>query len=254
MLHKKIFVITILFSFIFSGSCFAQTLDFYFNEGLRLESLPNEKKALEQYQLAVKSSPYSLKALYKCSELCARIGSREKNESRRDAFFNAALSYAKIAIKYHKNTDDANVAMSIAMGKIALTKSGKDKISFVKDIKYYADQALKINPKNFKAWHILGKWNYEIANLNFFEEAAVNLLYGGLPDASFKNAVYAYEKARSLNPKFCLNYLELAKCYKKIGNNPMALQLLQQLLVIPIGTEDDSIIKQEARELIKNWN
>lgn len=238
----------------FPGAAFAQNFDSYFNEGLKQEALPNEKKALEQYQLAVKSSPYSLKGLYKCSELCARIGSREKNDNTRDAFFNAALAYAKIALKYHSKTDDANIAMSIAMGKIALTKSGKDKISYVKDIKYYADQALKINPNNFKAWHIIGKWNYEVANLNFFEETAVNLLFGGLPDASFKNSVNAYEKARSLNPKFCLNYLELAKSYKKIGNNKMALLLLKQLLVIPNSTEDDPLIKREARGLLNSWN
>ena len=252
--YKKILIGFLLVLCSFFESVFAQSFDSYFNEGLRLESLPNEKKALEQYQLAVKSSPYSLKGLYKCSELCARIGSREKNDNRRDAYFNAALSYAKIAIKYHAKTDDANVAMSIAMGKIALTKSGKDKISYVKEIKYYADQALKINPSNFKAWHIIGKWNYEVANLNFFEEAAVNLLFGGLPDASFKNAVYAFEKARLLNPKFCLNYLELAKSYKKLGNNMMAIKILQQLLTIPNSTEDDSIIKQEAKGLINSWN
>lgn len=255
MINKIALYFLAIILFTVSGkSTFAQSFDNYYNEGLRLEAIPDEKNALIQFQMALKASPYNLKALYKCSELCARIGSRETKTSDRERYYHSALTLAKVAMKYYPKTDDANVAMSIAMGKIALTKSGKDKISYVKDIKFYADAAIKINPNNFKAWHIIGKWNYEVANLTFLEEAAVKLLFGGLPNASFTDAINAFEKAKSINPKFCLNYLELAKSYKKAGNTAAAISLLQQLITLPNSNEDDPIIKREAKSLIQSWN
>ena len=123
----------------------------------------------------------------------------------------------------------------------------------VKDIRHLADAAIKLNPNNFKAWHILGKWNYEVSNLSMIEKAATRVFYGGLPDASFTASINAYEKARQLNPNFSLNYLELAKAYKKNHQKQKAISLLKMMLPLPIQTEDDPRIKKEAAELIKSW-
>jgi tetratricopeptide (TPR) repeat protein len=143
--------------------------------------------------------------------------------------------------------------MAIAVGRTVLIKSGKEKIRSVKDIKRYADIALKTNPNNFKAWHILGKWNYEVSNLNMIERSATIIFYGGLPDASLKNAIADYEKAKALSPSFMLNYLELAKAYHRNDDTKMAITQLQKLLTLPIQTEDDPRIKAEAQKLIQDW-
>jgi tetratricopeptide (TPR) repeat protein len=123
----------------------------------------------------------------------------------------------------------------------------------VKEIKKFADKAIQINPNNFKAWHILGKWHYEISNLNFFEKAAIKLFYGGLPESSFKISIKSYEKAKSINSKFCLNYLELAKAYEKNDDINQAITNLKLLLQLPNSIEDDFAIKQEASDLLKKW-
>jgi tetratricopeptide (TPR) repeat protein len=143
--------------------------------------------------------------------------------------------------------------MAMSLGRIALTKSGKEKIVTVKDIKKHADQALKINPNNFKAWHILGKWHYEVSDLNFIESAAVKLFFGGLPESSFSMAINAYEKAKKIAPEFCLKYLELAKAYYKNDQKSLAISQLKKVIQLPSSTADDIIIKKEAGTLIKNW-
>lgn len=236
----------------FSNS-YAQDYNAHIKEGDRLEAIPNEKGALHEFKEALKLQPLNLYALTKCSELCSRIGAREKGIKSRDSYFHAALIYGKTAIKYFPENDEANVVIAIATGRLALTKSGKEKIATVKEIRHYAEKALQINPSNFKAWHIIGKWNYEISNLSMFERAATKIFYGGLPQASFKASIEAYEKARALNPGFTLNYLELAKAYKKNDNRQKAVSLLKMLLTLPVKTEDDPRIKKEAAELIKHW-
>lgn len=222
-------------------------------EADRLESIPDEKAAFSKFKLILKLDSVNLYALTKCSELCSRIGKREQDTRSRDSYYEAAVIYAKNALRLYPQSDEANVVMSIAIGRTSLVKSGREKIAAAKEIKHYAETALKINPNNFKAWHIIGKWNYEVSDLNLMEKAATKIFYGGLPNASLKNSIVAYEKARILNPTFLLNFLELAKAYKRNNEKQKGIALLKALLSLPSKIEDDPQIKKEAATLIKNW-
>lgn len=247
---KTVFFL-LFYSFILLPFGHGQALDGLISEGDRLEALPNEKAALNKFKEVLQADPDNLYALTRCSELCSRIGNREKSSASRDAYYATALSYARTALRVNAHSDEANVVMAIALGRTVLVKSGKEKISAVKDIKTYADNALKINPKNFKAWHVLGKWHYEVSDLNMMEKAATRIFYGGLPDASIKQSIVAYERARSLSPGFMLNYLELAKAYKRNDENGKATAFLKTLITLPNKTEDDPRIKAEATKLLK---
>ncbi|HRD56895.1 MAG TPA: hypothetical protein PK504_02550 [Ferruginibacter sp.] len=238
---------------IFCFGVFAQSFDMLIKEAEALEAAPQEKAALLKFKEALKQNPTSLLALWKCSELCSRIGNREKDTKVRDAYYLQAKTYAGTALQHYPNSDDANVSMAIAMGRMAMVKSGKEKIEAVKDIKRYADIALKNNIRNFKAWHIIGKWHYEVSNLNMMEKAATKVFFGGLPASSLKDAIKAYEFAKALNPNFSLNYLELAKAYKRNDEKNKAIETLKKVADIPSYTEDDPRIKTEAAQLLKNW-
>jgi len=243
-----------IFIFLCSLPNFAQDAATFIKEAEHLEALPNEKGAFEKFKLALVHDPGNVYVLTKCSELCSRIGNRETNTDNRDAYYAAAISYSKKALALAPQNDEANVSMAIALGRIALLKSGKEKITAVKDIKHYADFAIKYNRQNFKAWHVLGKWNYEVSNLNAIERAAIKVFYGGLPDASFKKAIEAYDMAKKIKPDFVLNYLELAKAYHKNNQKDMAIANLKALLLLPNKTEDDARIKTEARNLLAKWS
>jgi predicted Zn-dependent protease len=242
-----------LLSLLFTLCSFAQDVNVIINEGNKLEAIPDEKAAFQKFKEALKIQPINLYALTKCSELCSRIGHREADTKSRDSYYKAAIIYAQTALKVSPLNDEANIAMAIALGRTVLIKSGKEKISAVKGIRKYADIALKSNPNNFKAWHILGKWNYEVSNLSMIERSSAKIFFGGLPDASLKNAIADYEKARLLSPNFLLNYLELAKAYKKNDQAKNGIALLKKLLTMPNQTEDDPAIKAEAQKLIADW-
>jgi tetratricopeptide (TPR) repeat protein len=231
----------------------AQSASQLYAEGVQLETNFQELSALYKYRNVLLVSPNHQQALYKCCELMCRIGARESNKKNRDIYFQGAIMYANVLLNLFPNHDETYVALAMSMGRIALTKSGKEKIAMVKDIRNHAERAIAINPSNFKAWHILGKWHYEVSNLSFIEETAVKLFYGGLPDASFTKSIQAYEKARVLHAQFALNYLELAKAYNKKDNKPKAIEMLRLLLKLPIQTEDDPRIHREAKDLLNRW-
>ncbi|RYF85697.1 MAG: tetratricopeptide repeat protein [Chitinophagaceae bacterium] len=120
-------------------------------------------------------------------------------------------------------------------------------------IKKHVDVAIKSNPNNYLAWHILGRWNYEISNVSAVERAGAKLFYGGVPHGTLANAIMYFEKARSLEPLFILNYLSLADAYHKNGQIDKAIAILGNVQQIAATTEDDAQHKADAARKIKSW-
>ncbi|MEO6254318.1 MAG: hypothetical protein ABIO79_13475 [Ferruginibacter sp.] len=240
---------------IFSGTAgFTQDINALIKEGNRLESVPDEKAAFHKFKEVLKLNATNIYALNKCSELCSRIGQREtRNTKLRDEYYLAAKIYAETSLKIDPKNGEANCVMAIALGRSSLSKSGKEKIIAAREIKKYVDAAIANDPKNFKAWHVLGRWQYEISNLNGLERSLVKILYGGLPPATLKQSITAFEKARSLRPEFILNYFEMAKAYEDNNNKGKAIAYLNLMLTLPNQTEDDPKIKEMGRALLKDW-
>lgn len=229
-----------------------QTVEFLIEKGIDLEKKINEVQAYKTYQEVLKLQPLHLFALVRCSELASRIGKLQNSEKLQEKYYTDALAYAKRAIKVKNDDSDANLVLSLAFGRLALLKSGSERVEYVKEIKAYAEKSLRLNRSNFKALHVLGKWHYEVSNLNMIELAAVRLFYGSLPDASLDSSVYFYEKAKVLSPTFSLNYLELAKAKKRKGDKKSAVQLLKVIFTLPPTSSEDGLIRSEANRMLRS--
>lgn len=241
---------SVLFCFCFLESV-AQTEQSMVADAVQLEKSLREEAALEKLTYVLQKNPNHYYALWKASELCSRLGSKQPTKKDKMAYFIIGRKYAESAIKSCLKCADGYYALSVAMGKIALTAPNKDKIEAVKGIKSNAEKALQFNPQHGRAWHVLGKWHYEVDGLNVVEKTAVKIMYGGLPAASIEQSITAYEKAKQLEPYFALNYLELAKAYKRAGKKAQAIATLQKLSTIPKQTSDDDRIKAEGQALLE---
>lgn len=230
----------------------AQTEQQLMTQAEKLEAALNEQGAFNTYKRVLQKAPNNFVALWKLSELCSRIGNRQTSTQQKQRYFSWGKEYAQAAIKVAPAAADGYYALAVATGRLALSKSGKEKINAVKEIRANAEKALKINPQHFKAWHVMGKWHYEVSNLGIFEKAGLKLIYGGLPPASLQQSIQAYEKSKALEPYFALNYLELAKAYNRDGKHDKAILLLKQLPSLPDKTADDARIKKEGAALLKN--
>ena len=223
------------------------------NAANKMELMMDENGALNKFKEILKIQPTNIYALNKCSELCSRIGKWQSNKKIISDYYNAAKSYAGIALKLEPKNAEANCVMAIALGRSSLNKGGKEKIATAKEIKKYVDISLKNDSQNFKAWHVLGRWNYELSNLNFIERTAAKLLYGNIPNGSIEEAIFAFEKANSITNGFILNYLELAKAYYKNDETSKAIATINKMLLLPNHTQDDAAIKLEGKMLLKDY-
>ena len=145
----------------------------------------------------IQHDPLHIDALCKTSELYNIIGKRRPTKEEQKQYYKTGESYARKALKVNPNHSEANFAMAISMGRMALISSGKDKVAAVKEIKTYADKCIQLDGKNFKGYHVLGKWHYEVSDLNSFERWIVKITYGALPPSSLDEAIKNYEKSKA---------------------------------------------------------
>lgn len=219
-------------------------------EAERMEQSFRETDALQRYKEVIRLQPNNLHALCRASDLSSRIGHRQPKNVQAN-YYRAAKTYAESALKINPQSPEANFVMSVAMGRMAMLTGGREKVQYVNDIKRYAENTLKYDPNNFKAYHVLGKWHYEVSNLTAFERAMARLLFGGLPKASLQDAIRYYEKSYSLEPNFSINYLELAKAYNRNNETKRAIDMLTRLQSVPNRIEDDARIKKEGKQLLE---
>lgn len=231
----------------------AQDLNVILNEARQYEAAFKDKEALDKYLQVLRYQPTHLGALVKTSELYSKLGKRQPTKEKQKQFYTSAKTYAQKALQVNASSSDANFVMAVAIGRVSLISSAEEKIKGVKDIKSYAEKSIRLDPTSYKGYHVLGKWHFEVSNLSSLEKWLVKVAFGALPESSLEDAIRNYEKSKQLNPGFLLNYLELAKSYRRQGKTAAAIKQLEALLKLPDQMSDDATIRKEAQKLLKDY-
>ncbi len=218
----------------------------------KLTSEKNEEAALKKYEEVLKKEPANYEALWNAAFLSCRIGNREVNDEKMATEYTNAKSYAQKALDVNPNDVHSNYVMAVAMGRIALIASAHDRVAASRDIKKYADLALNFDPEFAGGWHVSGLWHHKMANLNFLEKTAAQLLFGGIPDgASDDEAEKCFKQAIRLRTDYMLYYFDLAVFYDDEGEEDKALYMLNKALEQSDQTQDDPITRIKCLELIE---
>ena len=217
-----------------------------------LYNMYDDKQALNLYEKILDQDPDDYSALWKTSLLYSRIGNRFENDNDKQKYFEQAIEHAERALKIDSTGSQSNFVMGIAMGRKALISGARDRVAASRQIKKYADRAIASDSTNAGAWHLLGRWNFRVDNLGWFERAAANTLFGGIPDASTEKAAQYIQKAIALNDRFVLYYYDLANVYRELGKDQQAISICRQAQNVPALAPNDEEIKQDCKELIKD--
>lgn len=235
---------------IFAGMIYAQDVNAIIADAEKSERDLKESDALNKYKEVLTIQRENVTALWKAAELTGRIGSRLKNEDQQTTYLQQAQQYAAAALKAAHNDADANYAVAATAMRYAAITRGKERAHLLRDMKYYADSALMINPAHARALYVLGKWNFDIITMGVGDKAAAKVLFGGMPKASLEDAILYFEKARVADIFLMIDYLELAKAYIKFHQTDKAIEVLNKMMKLPPRTEDDPGYKIEGKALL----
>lgn len=248
---KKVLIALIVWLVILPSENKAQDIGALLREAQQLESAFRDQEALRKYSDVLRHQPNNLRILCKVSELHALLGRQLNPKEKQNEYYQLAQTYAQRALRLNPNFPDANFVMAFALGRTALVTSGEERIKAVKDIKTFAEKTILLDPAHYKAYHVLGRWHYEVSNLNSLERWLLKVTYGSLPKSSLESSFRYYEKSRQLNPGFLINYLELAKAYSRNDNDKKAIELLTALQKLPPVSSTDITIKAEGKKLLE---
>jgi tetratricopeptide (TPR) repeat protein len=234
-----------------SSRVFGQDINIQLKEASNLEKSLKETEALDKYKSIVATDPSNIQALEKSSELSAAVGARQADKKVKAEFYEQAKDYADKALAVNAGDAEANYARALAAQKLSEIETENKKIvADIKEVKTYTDKALAINPNHGKANYLLGKWNFQMVSLGWTKKAAIKVLFGGMPDATIENAFKYMEKCRIVEPYYVQNFLDLAKAYKYDNQPAKAIDVLNQLVKLPIRTADDATLKAEGKKLL----
>lgn len=229
----------------------AQDVNVLMKEASNFEKQLKEADAYKKYEQVAALDPKNITALVKCAEINCAIGQRQKDETTKAPYYNAAHKFALQAYAADSNNADANYAMAMVSGKLTeTTDENKQILAYARDTKKFAERAIKLNPGHAKANYTLGKWHLEMDNLSWIKKTAAKAIKGGLPKADIDSAVYYMEQCRKFDMYFVRNYLDLAKAYESKSRPMQEMDVLKQLVKLPNRTPDDAALKEEGKQML----
>lgn len=204
-------------------------------------------KALECYLPAEKLEPNNVSLLLKISRQYRHLMSDVANNGKKLEYGRIALAYDSRLSKLAPRDSDAQLSEAITYGKLMPYLGKKEQIAAAPVIKAAADRALKLNPRNDNAWHVLGRWNQALANVSSIKRALGGMLFGKLPTGSFDESVRCFNMAIAIEPSRARNYIELGHTYALAGQPENARKFLKKGLSIPNHEKDDPEMKELGR-------
>lgn len=210
------------------------------------------KKALDIYEKVLEIDPDNVEALSEAGLLLTKIGNKDPKKNEKEVYFTKALNYTKKAVTLNPNSYMANYTFGVALGRMGDIQGARERVKNSQIIKNHTEKALQINPNHGPSWHLLGRFNYRLSNLNVAERAAAAVLFGGLPEGvSNEKALECYEKAVALKGDYLLYRLDLAIALIKLNKKERAKEVLQEAVKLPVETEDEKEYLADCQNLLR---
>jgi tetratricopeptide (TPR) repeat protein len=208
----------------------------------------NASAALQHYEEAIKLDPRNYEALWKASRSAVDLGSYDREEGKREAYFKSAEKYARDAVAANGADAEGHFNLARAIGKNALTQSPKSRIKYAKDVRTQALDCLKIDAKHAGCLHVMGMWNAEVMRLNGFTRMlAKNFLGGQIFDsANWSEAKRYMEASVAAEPDRIVHHVDLAGVYRDMGDKAKAKAEWQAAMKLPNRDYNDRHYKGEA--------
>jgi len=211
-------------------------------------------EALAVIQQADQLAPGNAEILYRLAKQKSQLSQEAKSAAERKKLGAEALEAAQSAATAAPKNAQTHLTLAIVYGRLAQDEPARRKIELSRLIRDEAETAARLDPREDYAWHVLGRWNYEMANFNAVLKALAQAIYGKFPDASNEKAVEYLEKAVALRPDRVVHQIELGRAYLAIGEKDKARSALEKGLSLPSAAKDDNETKERGRKALSQLN
>jgi tetratricopeptide (TPR) repeat protein len=228
----------------------AQTLEDLIQEGDLRDKKFQASEALTFYLPAEKAQPKNVPLLLKIARQYRHMMTDVAGREEKLKLGGQALGYGMRAVVLAPDDAEAQLSVAISHGKMLPYQGKREQVEASRRIKSAAEMAVRLDPGNDLAWHVLGKWHQAVADVSGVKRALGQRLYGSLPSTTNEEAVRCFNQAMKLNPHRLRHYIELGRTYARMGRKAEARQFLTKGLAMPDAEKDDPEIKRLGREAL----
>jgi tetratricopeptide (TPR) repeat protein len=204
--------------------------------------------ALTAYRAAHAKSPDDYEATWKLARALVDTSTLSKDADQQKQCCIEAEQLARTAVKLNPDDSKGHAYLAVAVGKLALYYGGKRKVSLASEVKTEAERAIRRDDKEDLAYHVLGVWNREMAELNWVLRKFAELLYGKFPSASLDDAIRDLERATQLAPSIVPHRVELGITLASARRWQEANDNLEKALAMPRAWVTDDYYWNLARQ------
>ena len=229
----------------------AQTTAGLVAEGDKLDGQQQTEAALKVYLEAEKQEAAPPALLIKIAKQYGESMTDLRTEDQKKKAGEAALDYAQRAFKLAPQMSDAALAVAICYGRLLNLVPVRTRVEYSRFVHDFAQKAIDLNPDSDYAWHMMGRWNQAVATMGTFTKSIVNLVYGGLPDASLEESKRCFEKALKIKSDRVSHHIELGCTLAFMGKKDEARRQIETGLAMPNRERDDPQTKERGRLALK---
>ena len=233
------------------GAVRAETADALMAKGDVYDKQLKAAEALESYLPAEKLEPKNSDLLLRIARQYRHLMSDTSDKKEKLRLGHISLDYAQRAATLAPKDAEAQLSPAISYGKMLPYMASKEQVDASPKIKEAVDRTLQLNPKNDTAWHILGRWNRVLAEMNPLKRLLAGAIYGQLPVTTKEEAEKCLLKAIELNPNRLIHYIELGRIYSAMGRKEEARKFIEKGRAMPNKEKDDPEMKAIGEEVLK---
>jgi tetratricopeptide (TPR) repeat protein len=214
------------------------------------------EEALAHFRAALELDSMNYEVNWKLARLLVDMGKPlpDQHRARRDTLYAEALRRAERAVAVNPRGADGHFMVSLAQGRIALTRGARERVRYARVVRDAALRASELNPRHDGALHVLGRWNAEIQRLPGVTKFFARTFLGAaiFSEATWDNAVGYLERAIAIDSGNIYHHLDLAEALVDMGRAEDAVPLLERVAVLQPGCDpEDPVYKQQAEALLR---
>jgi tetratricopeptide (TPR) repeat protein len=162
-----------------------------------------------------------------------------------------AIEFAEKCIETHPNLSYGHVAMCVSKGRLALFTDNRTKVRLAKEAQQCAYAAIAADPGSDVAHHLMGRWHYEMAQINGLLRALVRIMYGtALAPGTRQDALASFRRAVELAPGRLIHRVEAGRVHLELGQVAEGVEQLEAALECEVEDINAWHTRMDAEKLL----
>jgi len=214
-------------------------------------------EALRLFEDIIDEDPENFEALWAAARSAVAQGLLSRGRRVQNDWYRIAESYARRATEIEPDDLEGLYWLLSAKGLRAAQTGARDASTLGGEVYDLAHQVLETDSLHAGAYHALGKLNFLVRRLSFFERFVARNFLGAdvMSSTSWEDAERYLERAVELRPEYILFRLDLGRMYLQRERMEEARSQFHRVLELPLLEPPDWRFQEIAeRHLAESFN